>query len=74
MYCNRSDQDQKRDLSRIFSALLFCLSLVPSTSDLAIYGYVYKILNTIAPISNLLYMNSLKKYCRNKQEQVGELK
>ena len=57
-----------------FSPLLFCLALVPLTSELATSGYGYKILNTSAPISNLFYMDDLKLYSKNEQEQVGELK
>ena len=57
-----------------FSPLLFCLALVPLTSELATSGYGYKILNTNAPISNLFYMDDLKLYSKNEQEQVGELK
>ena len=33
-----------------------------------------KILNTSAPISNLFYIDDLKFYSRNEQEQVGEPK
>ena len=43
-----------------FSPLLFCLALVPLT--------------TSAPISNLFYMDDLKLYSKNEQEQFGELK
>ena len=57
-----------------FSPLLFCLVLVPLTSELATSGYGYKISNTSAPISNLFYMDDLKLYSKNGQEQVGELK
>ena len=57
-----------------FSPLLFCLALVPLTSELATSGYGYKILNTSAPISNLFYMDDVKLYSKNEQEQVGELK
>ena len=57
-----------------FSPLLFCLALVPLTSELATSGYGYKISNTSAPISNLFYMDDLKLYSKNDQEQVGELK
>ena len=57
-----------------FSPLLFCLALVPLTSELATSGYGYKILNTSAPISNLFYMDDLKLYSKNEQKQVGELK
>ncbi|XP_073231990.1 uncharacterized protein [Porites lutea] len=49
-------------------------ALVPLTSELATSGYGYKILNTSAPISNLFYMDDLKLYSKNEQEQVGELK
>ena len=57
-----------------FPPLLFCLALVPSTSELATSGYGYKTSNTSAPISNLFYMDDLKLYSKNDQEQVGELK
>ena len=57
-----------------FSPLLFCLALVPLTSELATAGYGYKISNTSAPISNLFCMDELKLYSKNDQEQVGELK
>ena len=57
-----------------FSPLLFRLALVPLTSELATSGYAYKISNTSAPISNLFYMDDLKLYSKNEQEQVGELK
>ena len=57
-----------------FSPLLFCLALVPLTSELATSGYTYKISNTSAPISHLFYMDDLKLYSKNDQEQVGELK
>ena len=54
--------------------LLFCLALVPLTSELAASGYGYKISNTSAPIRNLFYMDDLKLYSKNEQEQIGELK
>ena len=57
-----------------FSPLLFCLALVPLTSELATSGYGYKISNTSAPISNLFYMDDLKLYSENEQEQFAELK
>ena len=57
-----------------FSPLLFCLALVPLTSELATSGYGCKISNTSAPISHLFYMDDLKLYSKNDQEQVGELK
>ena len=47
---------------------------MPLTSELATSWYVYKTLNTSTPISNLFYMNNLKLYSKNEQEQVGELK
>ena len=56
------------------SPLLFCLALVPLTSELATSGYGYKISSTSAPISNLFYMDDLKLYSKNEQEQIGELK
>ena len=57
-----------------FSPLLFCLPLVPLTSELATSGYGYKISNTSAPIINLFYMDDLKLYSKNDLEQVGELR
>ena len=57
-----------------FSPLLFCLALVPLTSELATSRYGYKISNTSAPICNLFYMDDLKLYSKNEQEQFGELK
>ena len=57
-----------------FSPLLFCLALVPLTSELAASGYGYKISNASAPISNLFYMDDLKLYSKNEKEQIGELK
>ena len=56
------------------SPLLFCLALVPLTSELATSGYGYKISNTSAPINNLFYMDDLKLYSKDEQEQIGELK
>jgi len=53
-----------------FSPLLFCLALVPLTSELATSGYGYKISNTSAPLSNLFY----KLYSKNEQEHIGEMK
>ena len=47
---------------------------MPLTSELATSGYGYKISNTSAPISNLFYMNDVKLYSKNEQEQIGELK
>ena len=55
------------------SPLLFCLALVPLTSELATAEYGYKISNTSAPISNLLYKHDLKLYNKYRQEQVREL-
>lgn len=57
-----------------FSPLLFCLALVPLTSEIATSGYGYKISNASAPITNLSYMDDLKLYSKNEQEQIGELK
>ena len=75
MYRNGSDQDQKREFQGdSFSSLLFCLALVPLTSELATSGYGYKISNISAPISNLFDMDDLKLCRKNEQEQVGELK
>ena len=56
------------------SPVLFCLALVPLTSELATSGFGYKISNTSNPISNLFYMDDLKLYSKNEQEQIGELK
>ena len=47
---------------------------MPLTSELATSGYGYKISNTSAPMSNLFYMDDIKLYSKNEQEQVGELK
>ena len=47
---------------------------MPLTSELATSGYSYNISNSSAPISNLFYMDDLKLYSKNDQEQVGELK
>ena len=57
-----------------FSPLLFCLALVPLTSELAATGYGYKITNAGDTISNLFFMDDLKLYSKNDQEQVGQLK
>ena len=57
-----------------FSPLLFCLALVPLTSRLAATGYRYKITNASDPISNLFFMDDVKLYSKNDQEQVGQLK
>ena len=80
MYHNRpkeGSKDQKQIKRRIFhdqgdsfSPLLFWLTLVSLTSELATAGYGYKISNTSAPISNLFYMDDLKLYSKNDQEQV----
>ena len=75
--CIRTDQIRiKRGIFQgdSLSPLLFCLALVPLTSELATSGYGYKISNTRAPISNLFYMDDLKLYSKNEQEQIGELK
>ena len=47
---------------------------MPLASELATSGYSCKFLNTSALISNLLFMDDLKLYGRNEQEQVGKLK
>ena len=57
-----------------FSPLLFCLALVPLTSELDTSEYGYKISNTSAPISNLFYTDDLKLYSKSEQEQIGKLK
>ena len=46
-----------------FSPLLFCLALVPLTSELTATGYGYKI--TSAPVSNFFFMDDLKLYGKN---------
>ena len=56
------------------SPLLFCQALVPLTLKLTTSGYSYKISKASAPISNLFYMDDLKLYSKNDQEQFGELK
>ena len=56
------------------SPLLFCLALVPLTSELAATGYGYKITNVSDPISNLFFMDDLNLYSKNDQQQVGQLK
>ena len=68
---SRSNEGSQGDS---FSPLLFCLALVPLTSELVTSGYGYTILNTGVPISNLFYMDDLKLYSKNEQEQVGEMK
>ena len=57
-----------------FSHLLFCLALVPLTLELAATGYGYKIASTSAPVSNLVFMDDIKLYGKNDQEQFGQLK
>ena len=52
-----------------FSPLLFCVALVPLTSELATSGYGYKILNTSAPISNLFYMDDSPLSLHNMKRQ-----
>ena len=47
---------------------------MPLTSELATYGYGYKISNASAPIRNLFYMDDLRLFSKNDQEQVGDLK
>ena len=51
-----------------FSPLLFCLALVPLTSELAATGYGYKITSTSAPVSNLFLMDDLKLHGKNDHE------
>ena len=63
MYHNGSDQEGS--FKEIHSHL---------ATQLATSGYGYKIINRSAPISNLFYVENLKLYCKNKQEEVGELK
>ena len=75
--CITTDQIRiKREIFQAdsFSPLLFCLALVPLTSEMATSGYGYKISNASAPITNLSYMDDLKLYSKNEQEQIGELK
>ena len=57
-----------------FSPLLLCLALVPLTSELAATRYGYKTTNASDAISNLFFMDDLKLYSKNDQEQVGQLK
>ena len=56
------------------SPLLFCLALVPLTSEINASGYGYKMNRNSVPISNLLYMDDLKLYASNDDQQQGELK
>ena len=51
-----------------FSPLLFCVALVPSTSELDTSGYGNKIVTTNAPISNLFHTDDLKLYSKNNLE------
>ena len=55
------------------SPLLFCLALVPLTSELNTSGYGYKMNRNSLPISNLLYMDDLKLYASNDDQQQGEI-
>ena len=55
------------------SPLLFCLALVPLTSELNASGYGYKMNRNSLPISNLLYMDDLKLYASNDDQQQGEI-
>ena len=57
-----------------FSPILFCLPLVPLTSELAATGYSYKITSTSAPVSNLFFMDDLQLYGKNDHERFGQLK
>ena len=54
------------------SPLLFCLALVPLTTEINASGYGYKMNKNSVPISNLFYMDDLKLYASN-DEQEGEL-
>ena len=47
---------------------------MPLTSELGATGYGYKITNASDPITNLFFMDDLKLYSKNDQEQVGQLK
>ena len=74
--CITTDQIKiKRGISRRF---ILTSAILPSpcalTSELVTSGYGYTILNTGVPISNLFYMDDLKLYSKNEQEQVGEMK
>ena len=53
------------------SPLLFCLAIVPSTSEINASGYGYKMNRNSLPISNLLYMDDLKLYASNDDQQQG---
>ena len=55
------------------SPLLFCLALVPLTSEINASGYGYKMNRNSLPISNLLYMDSLNLYASNDDQQQGEI-
>jgi len=55
------------------SPLLFCLALVPLTSEINANGYGYKMNRNSLPISNLLYMDNLKLYASNDDQQQGEI-
>ena len=57
-----------------FSPLLFCLALVLLTSELATTGYGYMITNASDPFSNLFFMDGLKMYSKNDQEEIVQLK
>ena len=75
MYHNRSDQDEKRDLSRRFILTSAILSSPCAFNIRAGYIWVWlQDLKPSAPISNLFYMDDLKLYSKNEREQVGELK
>ena len=56
------------------SPLLFCLALVPLTSEINASGYGYKMNRNSVPISNLFYMDDLKLYASNDDQQQGELR
>ena len=69
MYHNRPDKNKKSIFrGHSFSPLLFCLALVPLTSEVAATGYGYKITSTSAPVSNLFFMDDLKLYGKNDHE------
>ena len=55
------------------SPLLFCLALVPLTSEINANGCGYKMNRNRVPVSNLLYMDDLKLYVSSDDQPQGEL-
>ena len=53
---------------------LFCLAVVSLRSDIKASGYGYKMNRNGVPISNLFYMDDLKLYASNDDQQQGELR